>query len=407
MTCPRRPCTAAPATAGGPQKSPRNVVFTFNNYTDAHVEALQDPDRLEEYNVSYIIAARECVSTPHLQGYVEFSKAMRWAQVQDFFFKKAHLSAAFADQAHNRAYITKGEQTKEEWKAHGAAGPNHGKNLDMAFEIGTPKHQGKRNDINKLTTAIKEGATVHDVARDFPEMMLRMPNGISKLCAMQLVPRKRSDPPPKVFVHFGPTATGKTKGVYDFHDAMTPQGGDNVCLLSADLLSKGWHDGYVGQKVVCLDEYRGQCTFAHLLQLTDRYPITVNVKGATVPWNVDYIHMTSPVHPTLWYASKLESNDGSLEQLRRRITSVYYHYHIDEEPLDLTDVPWKFFVDAKRALRLIDLQHLECVKKEVEAAFEKYPDLNAGAFADRDSDPADESGFQFPQESSDVFGNTF
>ena len=40
-----------------------------------------------------------------------------------------------------------------------------------------------------------------------------------------------------------------------------------------------WFDGYMGQKVVCFDDFRKDfCTFHELLRLLDRYPMDVPVK---------------------------------------------------------------------------------------------------------------------------------
>lgn len=392
------------ATRGAPQKAPRAIVFTINNYTEDYLAAISHADYMDKHHVRYMLGAKERgeSDTPHIQGYVEFDRAHRWAVIREFFKNKAHVLEAYADSDVNRKYILKGEQPHAEWDSHGTAGPTYGKNCDVWIEYGIPKSQGKRTDIAALVTTIKNGGDIYDVMDTHPELMLRMPAGIVRMLALQVRPRNYMDDPPVVIAHFGPTGTGKTKYVFDtYYDtgAATKKAAP-IALMPSALLGSGWHDGYTGQKVALFDEFRGQCTFGHLLQLTDRYPTNVAIKGGSLPWNVDFIHLTSPVHPTLWYRAKLESNDGSLAQLQRRIITVYYHYHLDEEPLDLTNVPWDFFVDYP-ILLLAHLEHLEEFKAEVASAKAKYPNLKDGAFADHVPDNGAGSSVdhaQFPPE---------
>lgn len=78
-----------------------------------------------------------------------------------------------------------------------------------------------------------------------------------------------------------------------------------------------WWDGYRGEPVVIIDEFTGQWPIAYLLLVLDRYPMTIEVKGATTKLAARAFMITSNIPPAEWYIN------ASLEQkaaLERRIT---------------------------------------------------------------------------------------
>lgn len=91
--------------------------------------------------------------------------------------------------------------------------------------------------------------------------------------------------------YWGDTGTGKSKKAYEGLDS------DQV-LFIAKSGQQLWFDGYRGQRRVVFDDFRKDwCTFHYLLQLLDRYPIDVPVKGGFVPWRPGEIVITCPQHP--------------------------------------------------------------------------------------------------------------
>lgn len=82
-----------------------------------------------------------------------------------------------------------------------------------------------------------------------------------------------------------------------------------------------WFDGYDGQPVVVINDLRKMTfTFSYLLDLLDRYPFQVEVKGAYRQFTSKVIVITSSKrHEDLWGELAGQINDN-LEQLTRRIT---------------------------------------------------------------------------------------
>lgn len=85
-----------------------------------------------------------------------------------------------------------------------------------------------------------------------------------------------------------------------------------------DPRSKFWC-GYVGQKHVVIDEFRGGIDIAHMLRWLDRYPARVEVKGGSFPLCAEKFWITSNIHPRDWYP---ELDDLTKDALLRRLTII-------------------------------------------------------------------------------------
>jgi len=82
-----------------------------------------------------------------------------------------------------------------------------------------------------------------------------------------------------------------------------------------------WWDGYDGQETVVVDEMYGHCfPYTYLLQLIDRYPMAVDVKGSVINFISRRIVFTSNQHPRDWYNSEVtHSGPWDLSPLCRRM----------------------------------------------------------------------------------------
>lgn len=89
---------------------------------------------------------------------------------------------------------------------------------------------------------------------------------------------------------------------------------------SKDPRSKFW-DGYQGEKNVIVDEFRGGIDISHILRWTDRYPVRVEIKGASRPLEAERLWFTSNVDPRMWYP---ELDQATIDALIRRINIVHF-----------------------------------------------------------------------------------
>lgn len=107
-------------------------------------------------------------------------------------------------------------------------------------------------------------------------------------------------------VFIGPTGTGKSRKAW--MDA-------GLDAYPKDPNTKFWC-GYVDQKHVVVDEFRGRIDISHLLRWLDRYPVNVELKGSSIPLRATSIWITSNLTVEEWYP---EVDQQTLGALKRRI----------------------------------------------------------------------------------------
>jgi len=301
------PAVQVPPTGSAAEgsKKGRHFPFTLNNYSEddfAALCALEDPDERKSAGVRYIIFAKEVApttGTPHLQGYVylENARVLRNVhRVPGLAHAAIFAMAANSSPEANRKYVMKTREVDSV--------PN-----GEVFEFGEFPSQGKRTDLGGVVGAFKKsGYSMAAVAEEFPEEFLKYHRGLQVMASV-LDNRKRDWMTKVIWLH-GPTGSGKSRAA---HECASP---DDVYWKPMD---HQWWDGYRGQPIVVMDDYRKDfCTFSYLLRLFDRYPLQVNIKGSTTQFLARYIIVTCPLkHDDLW---TLETRtEGDLAQLTRRI----------------------------------------------------------------------------------------
>jgi hypothetical protein len=273
--------------------------FTINNYTNEHKEHLallfQGVDQGNPSSIAnYLVYGEEVGEngTPHLQGFISFTKRTTFNQCKSHVGTTAHIEVAKGSPAQNRTYCTK----------------------EGAFtEFGkVPKSAGSRTDLAAFATAIKEGKNNAQLFDLNPAAYLRYRKWIDKLRDDFVHQPRDINKPPRVVVLWGHPGTGKTRFVYDQHEH------NDIWSWPGDR----WFDGYNGQRVALFDDFNGAAfPIQFLLKILDRYPRIVPVKGDFVQWSPDYIYFTSNLDPTEWYAGANERNQVALQ---RRIDEVKY-----------------------------------------------------------------------------------
>ena len=172
----------------------KNWCFTKNNYQESWKEDIQAAiSSVEERlncNCEYVLIAKETgeSGTPHLQGFISFSKAITRPS-QNIF--QAHWEVA-KDVAASIAYCKKGEQSKEEWTRFKQNGPNYGVNADYWEQGQAPRkrgRQGERCELEDFRNTVKEsfdsGNTfTPKMAREsFPKVAAQYPKFVAETIA--------------------------------------------------------------------------------------------------------------------------------------------------------------------------------------------------------------------------------
>lgn len=270
-----------------PRGAAKNWCFTLNNHTveeESYLVALGSelPEPL-----LYLVFGREVGEngTKHLQGFVSLSSRKGMAFIKNTIGDRIHCEIARGTTSQASTYCKKE------------------KDFD---EYGTlPIGQGARTDIAACVATIKEGANIRRLADEFPQIMLRYGSGVLRL-RQHFRPERTC--PPKIWIFWGPTGTGKTRRVWEFMDP------DKLWVHPGDR----WFDGYDGHEAVLFDDFEGSWfKLSYLLKLLDRYIFQVPVKGGYVWWCPKTIYLTSNVEPKEWYQG---ANQNHQDALMRRIT---------------------------------------------------------------------------------------
>lgn len=241
----------------------------------------------------------------HLQLYVEFNNPLRIKPAQ----KALHAAGAPDDKMHMEARKGTPAQAAAYCKKADTAIPG------CSYEWGTMSGgQGSRTDLKSLRDAIKDGKSFQELVDDDDQLLCLAKHDrfASKLFNMYKK-HKNTHSYAKVDVHvlWGKTRTGKTRSARETADS------EPFVLTLGD---GNWFDGYTGEKVLIIDEFRdSQVPIGELLRLLDHYQCRLKVKGDFTYSAWDTVYITSNVNPLDWYKGCILA---SREALCARFTEI-------------------------------------------------------------------------------------
>lgn len=261
--------------------------FTVNNPLQSDRSAITDLYP----KCNYLVIGNEIgqEGTPHIQGYVQYEPGVRFNWLRERL-PRAHLERARGSALQNRDYCTKDGDFKE----YGI--------------IKLKNKSGERTDLAEIKKLLDECNLEKVKECYFPQWVRYRKSFVIYLQQKQLTHERsyaKRRFKTQVNVIHGAPDTGKTRKFWDENE--------NMDVIT---FHNGFIIGYTGAPVVLFDDFDSTRVPRGLfLQLTDRYPMTINVKGDSMEWNPRVINITSNIHPNCWYGS----NDLSV---LRRLSSV-------------------------------------------------------------------------------------
>lgn len=225
----------------------------------------------------------------HWQVVAYFPKRVRLAGVKAVFGDEVHAESTKSDAAEEYVW-------KEDTRVEGTQ-----------FELG--KKSVKRNceaDWEDVWEKAKSG----DLTSIPADIRIRSYHTLKRIRKDYTAPEWRENIQAKVF--WGPSGTGKS------HTAWNEAGRDAYIKSS----TTKWWDGYMGQRNVIIDEFRGQIGVEHLLKWLDKYPCTVEEKGGQVALSATNFWICSNLPVEQWYPGL---DQDTLAALRRRLTVTHFN----------------------------------------------------------------------------------
>ena len=265
----------------------RRWSFTINNHTEEEVE------EIKKMPYKYIILGDEIgkEKTRHIQGYVEFENAKSFTRIKKYL-PRAHIEKTRGTPQENMEYCKK-----------------DGK---VIMEDGEMSRQGQRTDLEETTRRIQEGEmTAEQVAIEDPVQYHMYGRTLHKIEDIKLRNHFRQVMTEGEW-YWGETGVGKSQLAFEGYNPATHYVYPN---------DGGWWDGYTGQEIVIINEFRGEIKYSELLELIDWTPKTVRRRGREpVPFLAKKIIITSSMRPEQVYHN-VEEQD-SIQQLLRRLYIV-------------------------------------------------------------------------------------
>lgn len=162
-----------------------------------------------------------------------------------------------------------------------------------------PMGDGKKRSLMNIKTRLEDGERLFKIQKedDNFETVVRYERGLKNYVHALRMESMNEEGFVKKQVHVivGPAGTHKTKCIYDRH------GYHDVYRMP---LNNGrWFGNYDGQPVVLFDDVdpKNFMSIGLFLQITDGYPMEVEVKGGFAAWKPEHVYFTSNTPMEMWW----------------------------------------------------------------------------------------------------------
>lgn len=260
---------------------------------------------------------RSASGMDHLHGILSSNSTVRFSTIKNFLGEKAHIEMTQGTKKEAEDYINKMGKYAEK-----------GEVILAKFQVGEIKgRQGGRSDIQLIRDAINEGLTWRAVMR--LEDRFYSPKYVSIIKNMYFDKRNQETPFKRdVKVHWlvGDSGSGKTGITLD----LLKEYGEDSFFIVSDYQNP--FDGYAGERIIILDEFRGQIPYAVLLGMLEGYKKEMHARYANVIGLWDEVYISTIKTPEEVYAKMMEKEDSEtdpISQLLGRLTDVSYCYRVN------------------------------------------------------------------------------
>nr|WAE43122.1 MAG: replication associated protein [Cressdnaviricota sp.] len=197
--------------------------------------------------------------------------------------------------------------------------------------FGKEPHQGAREDLNNLRDDILGGKKVDDILKEDPYMYHQYGRTLRELETLHMREKFRDFQTHCIHI-YGDTGTHKS------HVAFQNYSNDKCFVYNSQ---KGWWDGYKQQDTIIINEFRGDIPYDILLQMIDRHPFQVPIRGKeNVPFTSKRIIITSCLPLEELYKDERREGD-KMEQLTRRIRSIKFDEVNNKKYIKNSEKLWK------------------------------------------------------------------
>lgn len=259
-----------------------------------------------------------CVSAAglhHIHMVLEDNKPMRFSMVKASYAIGMHFEPTRGSKSQVEDYINKRGKFEEKGEVvlftlcHG----------DL---IG---HQGRRSDLENIAAFIADGMRPGEIL-EFNPRFYRSEPLIRKMYFDKRIKETPLIRPVTVIWHMGYAGSGKS---YSRIKLSAERGEENIYYLTD--YSNAAFDGYSGQEILWMEDFKGEFSYGYFLRLLDVYKADLHCRYTNSKALWTEVHITSIYHPKKAYmhmVSNWEQKDDTVDQLLRRINCIRYHMKV-------------------------------------------------------------------------------
>lgn len=258
--------------------------------------------------------------TPHTHVFLYLKNPVLFSTVQKRFLNAAHIEAAGGTVLQNRDYVAK----QGKW----ADSPKADTSIPDTFEESGPvpdePGQGARTDIAEIYRQIDDGMSNAEIMAANPDNAKYI-HFMDRIRQDVLEARYREEwRNLDVTYIWGPTATGKTRGVMEKH------GYGNVYRVTD---YKHPFDRYAQEPVICFDEFRSSLQIGDMLDYLDGYPLALPARYANRQACYEQVYIISNIDLRDQYPNVQANEPETWKAFLRRIHHVI-EYRANSPPID-------------------------------------------------------------------------
>lgn len=265
--------------------------------------------------IAYVCMADEIgleTHTPHTHIFMACSSPIRFSALKRRF-PEAHIERARGSSEENKVYIEKSGKWVDDPKSDTSCPGTFEEWGEMPEEPG----QGFRSDIAEIYNNIRDGMSNAEIMAQNPDTAKHI--GKMDKIRQDILQAEYSEGWRNLSITYiwGPTATGKTRGVMEKH-------GYSSVYRVTDY--KHPFDNYAQEPCICFDEFRSSLPIGDMLDYLDGYPIALPARYANRQACYTEVYLISNIDLKAQYPNVQKDEPATWAAFLRRIGSVVRYY---------------------------------------------------------------------------------
>ncbi len=291
----------------------RKWLLVINNPQEAGFTHERIYEILTLFSPDYYCMAdeRATTGTLHTHIFIYSHSPIRFNTIKNRF-PIAHIEKSYGSTTDNRNYILKTGKWENSEKSETS--------IEGSFyefgEIPT-EQQEKSPKMSRLIDDVRSGMKTTEIINTSPEFVFKIRD--IDLLRQTLLSEKYKSQKRNITVTylFGATGTGKTRSIFEKHDA------DDICRITNYSSKKGVSfDGYSGQKVLVFEEFNSQIPIEEMLNYLDIYPLYLPARYNDKIACYEIVYITSNLPLSEQYREVQKNRPETWKAFLRRIHKV-------------------------------------------------------------------------------------